>query len=413
MLKKALEGLSVLLILLGIVAAILGGLTIKKELDEEERLRIEAEAAAEAEAKAAEEAALREAEKAAQEAAEKAKAEEEAEEESVTPAKENPAVGQLAYDLLDDETKLVYEDILNACEQQEEKVELRTLKEDLIAIAYQAVTCDYGGLFWVSGYTYTIRTIGDEVTGLDFAPNYVFTKEERTAYQSSVDTAVANYLANIDQNASDYEKVKYIYEMLSLNVDYQLESEQNQNILSVFLYGESVCNGYASAAQYLLSLLDVPCMIVYGTSQGENHAWNLVYEDGEPYFLDCTWGSTTSKTIGSCSYDYLNMSSRDISKTHQLDMLLTLPECTVETTSYFAREGRYFTEFDEAKIGALLAADYSSGVATTALKFSTDEIYQQVRDTFITNMKTADYCSGLERIGYVENEKMRVLTFMW
>jgi hypothetical protein len=107
------------------------------------------------------------------------------------------------------------------------------------------------------------------------------------------------------------------------------------------------------------------------------------------------------------------MSSRDIAQTHQLDMLLTLPECTVETASYFAREGRYFTEFDEAKIGALLGTDYSAGVVATALKCSTDEIYQQVRETFITNMKAADYCPGLNRIGYVENEKMRVLTFMW
>jgi hypothetical protein len=396
--RKVLEGLSVILVLTGLAAGIWGWLEIRSSYAEEEQLRT-----AEVE------------EEQAVEAVTVSEPVEEPEEEDLVYEEEeaDPAVNHLAYDLLDEETKLVYQDILKACEQHEEKIELHTMNEDLIDMAYQAVTSDYGGLFWVSGYTYTIRTVGDQVTALEFAPNYVFSQEERTAYQNEVDAAVENYLADIAPDASDYEKVKYVYETLINHVTYNLESKENQNILSVFLYGESVCNGYASATQYLLTLLDLPCMIVYGTSEGENHAWNLVYEDGEPYFLDCTWGSTTSKSVGDCFYAYLNLTSSDIAQTHQSDMYMELPECTSTKDNYYVQEGLFFSEYDEAAIGEILSASYMAGDASMAIKFSSDEVFQQVREAFITNMKTVDYCPGLESVSYVADDKLRILTFMW
>jgi hypothetical protein len=403
--KKALERLSVILLVMGIIGIVSNVFlwkTEQKERSEEVTVQTSSE-----------------------EAAPQIPADEpeEAEEPETVPEEEenmeevqlvsNPAVGHLAFDLLDEETQAVYQDILYACEQHLENVELSSLNDDLLAEAYQAVTCDYGGLFWASGYTYTIRSMGDQVTTLEFAPNYLFTQEERSSYQDSLDEVVENCLAQIDPNASDYEKVKYVYEWLIDHVTYNLDSKENQNILSVFLYGESVCNGFASATQYLLTLMDVPCMIVYGNSEGQSHAWNLVYVDQQPYFLDCTWGDTVSATTGGYSYAYLNLSSSDIARTHQLDMLLDIPECTAVDANYYIREGRYFTVCDEQQIGKLLAESYTSGDACIDLRFSSGEVYQQVLDTFITNMKTTDYCEGLERVSYMENDKMWILTFMW
>lgn len=321
--------------------------------------------------------------------------------------------GCLAYESLDAETQKTYEEILGACEQHLEKVELTTLNEDIIEDAYEALTCDYGGLFWVNGYTYTLRTLKGQVKGIDFSPSYTFSQEDRAMYQEQVDETVRDYLVRISMDASDYEKVKYVYEMLIYNVKYNLNSRENQNILSVFLYGESVCSGYANAAQYLLTLLDVPCMTVYGISEGENHAWNLVFIDGEPYYMDVTWGSTVSETVGDCSYAYLNLTSRDMERTHVVDMPFELPACTAVSANYYVQEGRYFTVFDERKVGEVLAASYESGETSTAIKLASDDVYRQVRQAFITDMKAADYCRGLERLSYVENEEMRVLTFLW
>lgn len=321
-------------------------------------------------------------------------------------------VERLAYSRLDAETRQTYDEMLDACMKHQESVELSTRKEELLKTAYQAITCDQGGLFWVNGYTYTLRTSGDQVVGIEFSPTYLFSEEDRELYQGYVDQTVAEYFARLPEQASDYEKVKYVYEMLIYNVKYNAAAKENQNILSVFLFGESVCSGIASAAQYMLSRLDVPCMLVYGVSENEPHAWNLVYIDQEPYFLDATWGITASETAGDCSYAFLNLTSRDLERTHTIDMELTVPECTSVSANYYVREGRYFTTFDEAKIGEALEACRNAGIPG-GIRCSSDEVYRQVYETFITDQKLADYCAGITSINYLEQEELRLLTFLW
>lgn len=400
--KKAILGLGMILILLGVTAGIFGwtAITVKdNSIAEGEYGASEYEDT--------------DTESEDMDAGRKASDNLSAEDEVSTEEQTFEEQKRLAYSQLDVEAQKTYDEILKACEDHVEEMKLTTLNKDIIENAYQAVICDHGGIFWVNGYTYTLRTLGEQVQEIDFRPSYTFSQEERETYQEYVDETVQDYLARLSPDVSDYEKVKYVYEMLIYNVKYNVKSEENQNILSVFLFGESVCSGFASAAQYLLSLLDVPCMIVYGTSEGEPHAWNLVYIENEPYFFDATWGSTLSETVGECSYAYLNLTSRDIETTHRIDMLLDVPECTSVTDNYYAKEGRFFTVFDEAVIGRILGQSYEAGEKTTALKFSSDEVYRQAYQAFITDTKVADYCSGLERIGYVENQELRVLTFQW
>ena len=321
-------------------------------------------------------------------------------------------VQNLARSALDAETQQTYDEILAACLQYKESVSLTTTNENLLAPAYQAITSDHGELFWVSGYNYTLKTKGDQVTEITFSPKYMFSKEDKELYQGYVDQTVDEYFAKLPDGASDYEKSKYVYEMLVYNVKYNLSAKENQNILSVFLFGESVCNGIASAAQYMLSLLDLPSMIVYGASENEPHAWNLVYLDGAPYFFDATWGITSSETVGDCSYAFLNITSRDIEKTHSIDMYINVPECTEVSDNYYVKEGHFFTTFNEASIGDILADSYANGKPGD-IKCATDEVYAQVKQEFVDNQKLADYCRGISSINYVEREEMRTITFMW
>lgn len=336
-------------------------------------------------------------------------------EEAADPAgDENIDPGFLpAFRCLDEESRTAYQEILEALEEHLEEVRLSTKDEAVIGRAYQAVMSDHGGIFWVNGYTYTIHTLGSQVRGIDLTPAYTVSLEERERLQARVEEAAADYLAQIPLEASDYEKVKRVYELLIERVRYDLDSEENQNILSVFLHGESVCSGFASATQYLLSLLDVPCMTVYGTSRGEPHAWNLVYIDGEPYYVDVTWGSALSEAVGDCSYAYLNLNDRDVEATHQLEMLFDLPECTSVEAGYYMVEGRYFTALDERRLGEILAESRQQGERSAAVKFSSDEEYRQAFAIFIGDGKVADYCPGLESVGYVESRELKVLTFQW
>ncbi len=60
-----------------------------------------------------------------------------------------------------------------------------------------------------------------------------------------------------------------------------------------FLNKKTVCQGYANATQYLLTLLGIPAVVVTGTAEGDTHAWNLVQLDGAYYFMDTTWGNSS------------------------------------------------------------------------------------------------------------------------
>ena len=82
------------------------------------------------------------------------------------------------------------------------------------------------------------------------------------------------------------------------------------------------------------------------------------------------------------------------------------------SVNYYVKEGHFFTTFNEASIGDILADSYANGKPGD-IKCATDEVYAQVKQEFIDNQKLADYCRGISSINYVEREEMRTITFMW
>ena len=97
-------------------------------------------------------------------------------------------------------------------------------------------------------------------------------------------------MSGADEEADQYAKVKYVYDTIIRETDYDPASPDNQNVYSVFVNNRSVCQGYAKAIQYLLNRLGVECTLVLGTVESgegqEGHAWNLVKVDGEYYYVD-------------------------------------------------------------------------------------------------------------------------------
>lgn len=54
-----------------------------------------------------------------------------------------------------------------------------------------------------------------------------------------------------------------------------------------------VCEGYARALKLICDELEIPCLLVSGDGNGENHMWNSVQlEDGNWYAMDVTWNDT-------------------------------------------------------------------------------------------------------------------------
>ena len=336
------------------------------------------------------------------------------EEETKVSLAENFGVNY-AYSTLDEETRIVYDEVLDAILSHEEEVSVSTVDTKILENAYKAVCADYGGLFWVSGYVYTQYTRGGKLVGMDFTPKYTMSHEERIGIQEQIDDSVEELLAGISVSNSDSEKAKYVFEIFIQNVDYDASMENNQNIISVFLSRATVCQGYACATQYLLNKLGVPSTIVTGMAEGESHAWNLVRLDGNYYYMDTTWGNSrylddSSQIEKYVNYSYLAVTSEEISRTHVLDSSFPLPECTSMENNYFVREGKYFTEWNPENVGSLFAQAWSQGGGGMSVKFSSPELYQQAIQYFIADQHIADYCEKISSIYYLEDPEQYVLT---
>ena len=324
------------------------------------------------------------------------------------------SAGNYAYQTLNSEEQAVYDEIYTAMQKQMEKVAVDTLDTAVLDHAFRAVSADYGGMFWVSGYVYTQYTKGEKLVGLDFAPKYTMSFQMRCEKQREIDEAVREILAGISPDASDYEKAKYVYDYLAMHVDYEINAADNQNIISVFLNRKTVCQGYANATQYLLDCLSIQSAVVTGTADGEPHAWNLVLLDGEYYMMDSTWGNSTYDSGQQgvkkfVNYNYFAVTTEEISRTHTADEEIRLPECTATADNYYQREGKYVSEWNPQAIGEIYKQGYDTGAGTASVKFATQELYQQAKSYFIDEQHITDYCNGITALSYLEDTNQNVL----
>ena len=96
-----------------------------------------------------------------------------------------------------------------------------------------------------------------------------------------------------DAPADDAEAYRYFYDWLCGRVTFdETYSITSHSVYSAVVGGSSVCEGYARAFEMLCWLTGRYCRCV--TVQGEGaygtHERNLVFLDGEPKWVDVTWG---------------------------------------------------------------------------------------------------------------------------
>lgn len=331
---------------------------------------------------------------------------------------ESVSYDRYVYQTLSEEEKETYDQIYDCIINYKDKITLSTKDKDVLAKAYEGVMADYGNLFWVSGYQYNTYASGSNILGLEFEPKYTMNQEQRDIYQVKIDSVVADWLYGINPEASDFDKALYVFETLIEKVDYDADSEENQNILSVFLYQSTVCQGYADAAWYLLDQLGIKSTIVTGTANNESHAWNLVYLDDAYYYMDVTWGNSkylddNNDTAKRINYAYLAMTTEEISQNHVITSSFEVPECLSNADNYFVKKGLYYDWFGVDSIGNRLAESYNAGDEEISLKFSNSDLYTRVQSYFFDEKHISDYIQELQSVYYLLDENSNVITIKW
>lgn len=332
----------------------------------------------------------------------------------------NSSTGLYCYDTMDASLHQLYAELYVVCMQHEENIRVSTTDSDQLEYAFKCMYNDHPEIYWVDGYTYTRHTQGSKILYLTFSGKYTYTANECAQYNQQINGYLSRFLGGISMSASDYDKVKYTYEFLINNTDYVIGSRDNQNILSVMLYGDSVCQGYAKSTQYLLGKLGVKSTMVVGVvGNGEGHAWNLVNIDGAYYYVDTTWGDSSylgsadgNVNANTVNYNFLNITTDELTKTHSIDNVVPMPYCLETKDNYYVHEGLYITGYDETTFRNIFDSARANGKDFVTFKCMDANVYSEVYNRLIGDQEIFNYLSGgSDNVSYVNSDDTYVFTF--
>lgn len=332
--------------------------------------------------------------------------------------------GLYYYDQLTLDEQKLYAQIYHILSNQGEEIYVTTTDMDEIEKVQQCVSNDHPEIFYVDGYSMNryMTSDSDEIKAITYGGKYSLSKEEIAERRVRLQEAADAIIAGAPDTTDEYEIVKYFYDYIVLNTQYQMDSEDNQNICSVLLNKISVCQGYAKTLQYLLQRVGITCEMVSGTadtgSGSSAHAWNLVKVNGNWYYVDPTWGdsSFTGSVPGDTevvNYAYLCVTTADLSGTHVVKEVVKLPDCTATADNYFVRENALFDSVDDGKLKSIFDTAINEGRSCVTFKCTDSAVFNEMKTYLFSDESGAifEYLPvSATRAAYLSQEA--TLTFM-
>jgi hypothetical protein len=166
-----------------------------------------------------------------------------------------------------------------------------------------------------SGYYVSVHDIWDDtevVNAYKTGDDSKITDERDQYVLEQIRQLIPEIITSDDM--TDYEKEKAVYDWQVKYVNFADDSlasipdnDEDEDVsylpYGVLKYREAICVGNATTFKLFMDCLDIPCMIIHSTEEGE-HAWDLVQIDGDWYHVDITFDSISD---GEPMYSYFNV----------------------------------------------------------------------------------------------------------
>ena len=252
--------------------------------------------------------------------------------------------------LLNENNMLLYSEevirkVIKSCINYEKSIRVFALQEQDIHTLISHLKYERPVLFHLSEVKYTFFLKEKEAI---LYPQYLFNKSEYDKLLLCVQDKTEVIKNMIMRYSSDYTKELKVHDYICQNVLYKNEREISHSIIGPLVYSCGVCDGISKTTKLLLQLLGIKAHVITGTARNqqlgepEAHAWNVVKIDNGWYHLDVTFDKTI--TVINQRYDYFNISTKEISKDHAVDLSSNeiLAINSEKCDDYYVRSGVYF-----------------------------------------------------------------------
>lgn len=244
------------------------------------------------------------------------------------------------YNSLNYKEQLLYDSIVSTADDLSEESEVLQYyysMEDFQKIL-QYIRADRAELFYVDFNSLVLyHSSNDRKTKVGMV--YHGSKAEVTEMIKKYESTVDSIMQGITSDMSDFEKELYINDYLTANCDYALGEDVPfaSTAYGALVEGEAYCDGYAYAAKQLLNKAFIDSVVIYGSTDNEEHVWNLIELDGAYYHLDVMWNDANIGTDNKLRFHgYFNLSDEQIRADHDYDNKGFIPYSPIENNYYRA-----------------------------------------------------------------------------
>ena len=346
---------------------------------------------------------------------------------------EHDGIEEYYFNQIPSELNEIYRELFERIRNGEDEAQLyATVPTEQFWTAYYSVLADHPEFFWVGP---DIEVNETALTGkvVSYRMGVTVPQSERESMKALIEAAADECIAGISSEATDYEKIKYVYEYLINTTEYATDSADNQNVQSALVYHASVCAGYSRAFQYILHRMGMFCTYVSGSVPGGDHAWNIVrlYDpDGQAqyYHVDVTWGDPVfvgaeegGPAPAAMNYTYLCCSDQELFRTHTVGTEVPMPACTDDSYDYYRRNGHYFETFDTQTVYDALMNSVWADQPLAELKFGDADAYETAKYEIFQNGLIGDAAQYLMQVygtsswsySYHCDDTFRLITIYW
>lgn len=223
----------------------------------------------------------------------------------------------------------VYDSIYQAIKNKQNEVTIPHTSDKRMLELYLMILDDHPELFYVHpSFGFANGFMKSQI----FLSYYDNANNEQQVI-NYIDQVTIHLINNLKAVKDDYQKIVRILNFLSMKIDYEIDSDNNQNLATAMCNGKAQCSGYSRTFKYLADKLGIWCICVYGDYVNNNqrtpHEWNIVKVNQEYYHLDVTSACCSSKAHNKHVQNYQLLFNDDEIKARNYNWKFnTTPKCT-------------------------------------------------------------------------------------